>query len=171
MQLEFHNLILNFKFFARNVTAVPMLTWWPLYYFNGAENHEVPTVAAMPQCTILPLQWTNAMRILQFNVWISIFMPSMWPQGLCGHFYFIFHWSWKPWSSYSSCHTKVHNVNEIGLEFRNLNFVFLQWTTKPMLTNTFLIQWSIKLCNLMFKFANNVTAVPMQSFWPNLEFQ
>ena len=55
MQLILCNWMFKFDFDSINVTAVPMLTWWPLYYFYGAENHEVLTVAALPQCTILRL--------------------------------------------------------------------------------------------------------------------
>ena len=53
MRLEFHNLILNFKFFARNVTAVPMLTFLIFLYLTKVIPFSLLQVV-LPSAPLLP---------------------------------------------------------------------------------------------------------------------
>ena len=75
------------------------------------------------------LQWTNAIRIPQSYFEFQIFCQKCDRSANADMMTtLLFLWSWKPWSSYSSCHATVHNLTAVSeqmrWEFCNLMFEF-----------------------------------------------
>ena len=67
MRLEFHNLVLNFKFFARNVTAVPMLNKCILDFFISDQGDPIqPPPGGPPISTAVA--FTEGIAVPQLQV-------------------------------------------------------------------------------------------------------
>ena len=97
-------------------------------------------------------QWANAIRIPRSQCQSPIFISLICLQCQCGYYdLFSFNEAEKPWSSYSSCHTTVHNLTtvkeQMRLEFCNFLFKFRIFShqcdccANADIMTTFLFQW------------------------------